>query len=885
MKKYTGLRDDEVARSREIHGANRLAKRKRISFLHRLFSNFSDPIIKVLLAALFINTIFTLKNMNISECLGIVAAIVISTLVSTISEHGSENAFERLLEESDRPVVRVIRSGAMAEIPPEDLVVDDIVLLGSGERIPADGILLEGNLSVDQSALNGESKEARKRTSARTLPCEPASENRVFCGSIVTHGTGVFQVSAVGEKTLLGGVAADLQIDTRESPLKLRLSHLAKVISRIGYILAIVVAFSYLFGKVLWSNQFDPVRIMAAYPDVRSVASLLIRALTLAITIVVVAVPEGLPMMICVVLSSNMKSMLKDSILVKKLVGIETAGSLNLLFCDKTGTITDGIQSVEGIVFSDGGFVTNRKKIEANRVYPLLKQSAMYNTDCTVIQKKAVGSNATDRAVTDFFGSEVADDVLQKIPFDSRYKYSAAKTPDGRIFVKGAPDVLLRGIRKTVGPNGNTIDFLPDKVMETARRLTDQSFRLIAVIMTDRMPSAMGFGEAVFVGLIAIRDRIRESAAPSVHTLRKAGIRVVMVTGDGKETAQAIAREAGIVRSPDDRVITGGELSHMSDEEVTAILPSLAVVSRALPGDKTRLVRLAQNSGLVVGMTGDGINDAPALKLSDVGFAMGSGTDIAKEAGDIVILNNDISAIVKAVLYGRTIFKSIRKFIVFQLTMNLCAVSVTLIGPFLGIETPITIIQMLWINIIMDTLGGLAFAGEAPTADTMEEPPKQREEPLLNRSMMGKILWNGCTTVVLSVIFMLDSAVKRNLGFDRDPLLFYSAFFTLFIFLGIMNFFNARSDRINLLAGLGKNRSFLSITLLITVVQLLMVYFGGDIFRTTALSARTVLALAMLSFVILPMDTIRRVLFRPLKRHNVKGSVGGEYAVGCGAKE
>ena len=338
------------------------------------------------------------------------------------------------------------------------------------------------------------------------------------------------------------------------------------------------------------------------------------------------------------------------------------------------------------------------------------------------------------------------------------------------------------------------------------------------------------------------------------------------MTGDGKETARAIAVEAGILQPGRDRVITGGELSSMTDEEAAALLPHLAVVARALPGDKTRLVRLAQSREMVVGMTGDGVNDAPALKLADVGFAMGSGTDIAKEAGDIVILNNDISAIVKAVLYGRTIFKSIRKFIVFQLTMNLCAVGVTLIGPFLGFETPITIIQMLWVNIIMDTLGGLAFAGEAATPDTMTEPPKRRDEPLLNGEMMGKILWNGSMTILLSLLFMLNRQVRVALQFDKSPILFYSAFFTLFIFLGVMNFFNARTDRINLLAGLGKNKSFIFITILVTVVQLLMVYFGGTVFRTAPLDIKVLGALAVLAFVILPLDTLRRVLIRPKKK-------------------
>lgn len=864
MKKYQGLTEEAAAASRREHGTNRLEGREKKSFLKRLLSNFSDPIVRVLLAALAINILFTLKNMNLLECVGIVIAIALSTLVSTISEYGSENAFEKLLEKSDKHVARVYRDGELKELPIDDLAVGDIVLLGAGEGVPADGILLEGDLSVDQSALNGESREAKKRPGNRTTPRTPDAGNRLFRGSLVTHGSAVMEVTEVGAKSFLGGVAAGLTADTRESPLKLRLSALAKVISRIGYLLAALVAFSYLFGKIVVDNNFDKALILSSFSDLKGLLSLSIRALTLAITVVVVAVPEGLPMMICVVLSSNMKKMLNDQILVKKLVGIETAGSLNLLFCDKTGTITTGVQSVEGVVLGNGKWISDPRRLSREAVYPLLVSNAVYNTDCSVISKKAVGSNATDRAIVDYFCADTPPlgAIYGGIPFSSRYKYSAAALPDGRVLIKGAPEILLPQVRHALDEEGRKAAFSRDRVMAEYKRLTARSSRLLAVVLSDRMPSALGFSEMTFVALIAIKDRLRESARRSVETLQEAGIGVVMVTGDSPDTARAIALEAGILHAEKDAVVTSGELAGMSDAEVAALLPRLAVVARALPQDKTRLVRVAQEQELVVGMTGDGVNDAPALKLSDVGFAMGSGTDIAKEAGDIVILDNDISAIVKAVLYGRTIFKSIRKFIVFQLTMNLCAVGVTLIGPLFGMETPITIIQMLWVNIIMDTLGGLAFAGEAATADTMTEPPKKRNESLLSAEMLGKILWNGLMTILISIGFMAFAPFKEILGFSENPLCYYSAFFSLFIFLGVMNFFNARTERINLLANLSKNKSFILITLLITTVQLLMVYFGGTLFRTAPLSPRILAGVAALSFVVIPLDTIRRVIMR-----------------------
>ena len=350
--------------------------------------------------------------------------------------------------------------------------------------------------------------------------------------------------------------------------------------------------------------------------------------------------------------------------------------------------------------------------------------------------------------------------------------------------------------------------------------------------------------------------------------LRGAGIQVVMVTGDSPETAEAVARASGLlVGDGNGRVITGEELERLSDSELAARLSTIAVVARALPRDKTRLVRVAQGTDLVVGMTGDGVNDAPALKLADVGFAMGSGTDIAKEAGDIVILDNDMDAMVKAVLYGRTIFKSICKFIVFQLTMNFCAVGITLLGPLFGVPSPITVIQMLWVNMIMDTLGGLAFAGEAPENYTLGEKPKTRSESLLSKAAFGKVLWNGVVTLTVCSLFMALDFFKDALHFAEMPTLYYSALFSLFIFMGVVMFYVARSDRLNFMSGLLKNTSFLLITALVTAVQLLMVYFGGSVFRTVGLPWQTLLGVAVLAFIILPFDLIRRALIK--RKRNV----------------
>lgn len=862
--KYKSHTAESAERSREKYGSNKLTGQKKTGFIKKFLSGFSDPIIRILIAALVINTIFTLKNFNIIESLGILIAIMVSTFVSALSEYRSESAFEKLSQEASSKTSRVMRDSALTMLSSDDIVVGDIVFLGAGEAVPADGILTEGCVSVDQSALNGESREVSKRVISLKTKRSLDSENRVFRGSMVTRGNAVMRVTEVGDHTFLGSVAEGLKVDTRDSPLKIRLASLARAISRIGYVLAAVVGILCIFWEVVADNGFDSAAILAFLSDKINILSALVHAITLSITIVVVAVPEGLPMMICVVLSSNMKRMLKDGILVKKPVGIETAGSLNILFCDKTGTITTGVQSVDGVLLEDGSYMSSLTSLKKHAVYEILKMNASYNTECSYVKGRAVGSNSTDRAIASFFEIKQAPQaaVRERIPFDSKYKYSAVKLPDGRILIKGAPDVLMKSMSAAISSDGEKEAFDKSRIEKKYNELVKNASRMILVALSDRMPDARGTGEMTFVGMISINDKIKKSAAPSVRTLKEAGIRVVMVTGDGKETASAVARRTGIMEDNTDVALTSAEISAMSDGELAEILPRLSVVARAMPTDKSRLVQVSQSLELVVGMTGDGVNDAPALKCADVGFSMGSGADIAKEAGDIVILDNDISAIEKTVLYGRTIFNSIRKFIIFQLTMNFSAVGVTLMGRFFGIDMPITIIQMLWVNIIMDTLGALAFAAEAPDKYTMRDAPKRRAEPLLSIGTAAKIGWNGFMTWLVCIGFLASERIRLFFDFYSDQTMFLSAFFTLFIFLGVMNFFSARSERLNILANISKNKSFIAITVMITCIQLLMVFFGGDVFRTAPLDARVLLALLATSFVVLPLDTVRKLIMR-----------------------
>ena len=843
--RFRGLSAEEVERSRAEHGSNMLQRQKRKSFFRKFISGFGDPVIRILLGALAINFLFFFRTFDLFETFGILLAILLATLISALSERGGEMAFDRLREEMERTTCIVRRDGALVRVPIEELVVGDFVLLEAGEKIPADGILLSGAVTVSQSALNGESREVEKQISfAEPQSWSLSDPQQLFRGSTVCSGEGVMYVCRVGSRTVYGSITDEMQVETRESPLKTRLKKLASQMSVIGYCAAALVAVSYLINIFVIDAGMNAGEILRRLQDTPFLLSELIHALTLATTVIVVAVPEGLPMMISVVLSANIRRMQRDRVLVRKPVGIETAGSMNLLFTDKTGTLTKGEPEVCGLILGDGTLFESMAQLRKHKaLYKLYETSAVCNTASIISGGDAAGGNATDRAilksVLPLSARTASQQTSDRVPFHSQRKYSSVRV-GGALYIKGAPEVVLPQTRMLVNQDGAVLPLNAGtlrSLIDTWKSYTARAMRVLAIAAeTDK-------GLAL-IGLVLIRDDLRPGARKAVGRLQRAGIQVVMMTGDNKDTASAIAWEAGILKSGG-IVLTSEELSRLSDDAVRAILPKLCVVARAIPSDKSRMVRLAQDMKLTVGMTGDGINDAPALVAADVGFAMGSGTEVAKEAGDIVIVDDNIESIAKAVLYGRTIFKSIRKFIIFQLTTNLCAVGISVICPFFGIDSPVTVLQMLWVNMIMDTFGSLAFAGEAPLPEYMEEAPKAREANILNGYMAFSILSMGAYIIGLSLWFLWNETFRSWYGFYDTPVVFYCAFFAFFIFAGIINCFCVRTTRLNPLSALSKNKPFLIIFGFISIVQLLMIYFGGAVFRTTPLSIPQLL-LAML---------------------------------------
>ena len=581
------------------------------------------------------------------------------------------------------------------------------------------------------------------------------------------------------------------------------------------------------------------------------------------------AVPEGLPMMLALVSSMNSGRLLAQNILVRHPDTIETAGYMNILFSDKTGTITEGKLSVVDFFLADGtlysatgesdapDFATMSESLKAEMI-----NGIGLNNDAMVADGTAVGSNATDRALLDFLITRDSLDfdtttITEKEQFNSATKFASVTVDSGKTYIKGAPEFILSDCYYYLDKDGNKQAFTDDvkaRFQDLSLEQASRSMRLLAILETDG-------ADKVLIGIVCIRDNVRSSIKETVETMNRAGVQVVMVTGDRKETAVAIAKEAGIY-TDGDLVLTHDELDALSDDEVKERLPKLKVVSRALPMDKKRLVQAAQDLDMVAGMTGDGVNDSPALKSADVGFSMGDGTEVAREASDIVILNNSLTSIEKAVLYGRTMSKSVAKFIIFQLTVNVTTIAMSLLSPLLGLKEPFTIIQILWINLIMDTLAALAF-GEEPTLERyMDEKPIAKKANILTSYMKTAI---GTASVFITLVCL---ALLKNIGGIQDFItngtgnfeMVTTFTFTVFIYAIIFNSLNTRSTGFNVFEHIGENKKFSIVMISIAIVQTLIIQFGGKVFSTVPMDLKHYgLALAIAALII-PIDMIRKAI-------------------------
>ena len=564
-------------------------------------------------------------------------------------------------------------------------------------------------------------------------------------------------------------------------------------------------------------------------------------------------------MMITLVLSSNMKRMLKDNVLVRKLIGIETAGNINVLFTDKTGTLTKGKLEVVGFLSGNGDVINysfmNNDLRELFNMSMSVNNESIYNKSIN----KIIGGNITDKAILDYVKEyNIKYELVKRELFDSKKKYMYTKIKYNNHnynLVKGAYEVVIKMCNKYYDEDGNVKSITnKDIISDRVRKISGNGIRIIALAINKDRET---INNMILLGFIMLKDELRDNVKEGIELVRAASIQTVMITGDNKETAVGIANDIGLIDNENDIIVTHDKLEKMSDSEIMEIFDKIRVVARAMPQDKSRLVEIAKKLNLVVGMTGDGVNDALALKKASVGFAMGSGTEVAKEASDIIILDDNFYSITNAILYGRTIFKSIRKFIICQLTINLCSLFVSIVGPFIGIPVPITVIQMLWINMIMDTLSGFAFSYEPALKEYMYELPKKKEENIINKYMLNQILVTGLFSSCLCIFFLKSNLTNNIFG---NSLL--TAFFGLIIFISILNSFSARTHRLNILANIFKNKVFIFVITFVFLMQIYLIYYGGEIFRTNGLSISEFIIMFMFSLLVIPVDFIRKLILK-----------------------
>lgn len=857
-----GLNEQEVAKSKEAHGTNELAKKPKASILSMFWDACNDIWIKVLFAALIMKVIMIAigwsTGNDIYEVISIVAAIALSTGFSTLTEYKNTSRADALQEEYNRTYAKVIRSGKLVNILTSELVKGDVVLIQAGDKVPVDGLIIKGQISVSQAALNGESRD-EKKTAAFDMEHAEATDygcpEKVFMGSVVTSGEAYMVATVIGDASELGKInksLTDTDSEERMDTSSLKLQKVASMIGKLGTMAATIAVLLNIVMTVT-SDSF--------VLEASAIGMMIASYLMLFASIIIMAVPEGLPMMNSLVQGMNTEDMYKKHILVSHKAAFADSAYLNLLFSDKTGTITEGKLGLVEFILGNGS-VTDTIQYE-----DFMKALTLNNLAKVSAENTAVGSNNMDRALLTYAlqhgyqdGQYSQDEVYEINGFDSEKKCATVTMKDKSIYWKGATENILDRVTHYIDSDGVKKKFIAKEKAAVLQRMDEQAKRTMKLLSVARITGE----EVVLYAVLCLRDNVRKDAIETVHTLNRAGIQVVMVTGDAEETAVAIAKEAGILCSESDVVLTHEMLDQMSDEEVAESLPNLKVVSRAKPLDKKRLVTIAQGLDDVVGMTGDGVNDSPALKQADVGFAMGDGTSVAQEAGDVVILNNSLTSIKDCVLNSRTMAKSVGKFLIFQLTVNVSTLLMNIIAPILGWGEPFNIVQILWINLIMDTLAALAF-GKEPVLDRyMEERPAKRQDSILTKNIKTAIATAGIFITVGSVLILeniggiVDFVTPAGIS---DPLLYERTFmFAFFIYAIIFNSFNTRSEKWNLFEHISSNKNFIWVMGGIFILQTIIIQIGGKVFHTCPLTAKALVTAMLLGLVVIPVDMIRKLI-------------------------
>ena len=852
--RYTGLTDSEVEQSRALHGVNLLTPPEKVSLLKKFLEKFNDPLIIILLIAGALSIGISCYEYWVLrqgagvffEPLGIFMAILLATGLAFIFELKADKEFALLNQVNDDQPVQVIRNGHTTLVPKRDVVVDDIVILNTGDEVPADGELLEAvSLNIDESTLTGEPVCRKTVIADQFDPDATFPSNHAMRGTKIMEGHGVMRVFAVGDSTENGKVYESARIDDSvRTPLNEQLDRLGKLITRASYVIAALIVIGRIAMYFINISDWDWIGFIAYF----------LQTLMIAVTLIVVAVPEGLPMAVTLSLAYSMRRMLKTNNLVRRMHACETMGATTVICTDKTGTLTRNQMQVADIkIFGNP---------PAEILYEGLAVNSTASLDLTADTPQVLG-NPTEGALLLWLRkqgedySRLRDNALriEELPFSTERKYMATmvQSVTGKkiLYVKGAPEIIFGMCKDTSGVTKEEID-------AQLSVYQGQAMRTLGLAYAERQDNGSPFQDGkitdaplIFLGIIAISDPVREDVPEAVREVSEAGIKIKIVTGDTPGTAKEIGRQIGLWDDnvdTDENIITGSEFADLDDATLRKRVNSLKIIARARPLDKKRLVEGLQANNEVVAVTGDGTNDAPALKAAHVGLSMGDGTSVAKEASDITIIDNSFSSIGRAVMWGRSLYRNIQRFILFQMTVNVAACLIVLIGAFMGMQSPLTVTQMLWVNLIMDTFAAMALASLPPSAGVMREKPRSRAAFIINRPMWRSIIGTGGIffIILLALLYYFEHTDLTSLsqighltlgsstGLSGYEL---SLFFTIFVFLQFWNMFNARAF------GTGRSAfhfkdcgGFILIAVMIFFGQILIVECGGEFFNVVPLA-------------------------------------------------
>lgn len=861
MSVYTGLKSSEVNSQREKYGSNKLPDPKTKTGFQFFMETFKDKLNVILLVMMVIFAIMAVSGTgSVSEPAGIAVVLIAIATIGTRTGLKSQKSSLELRKRTSVHFCNVLRDGVITHINTDDIVVGDVVILQAGDAIYADGYLTNGNIKVDNSVLNGESKECRKTPIAgykydrnkEITGADYVDQNSLFAGAVITEGEGEMVVTKVGIETENGKTITSIDdIEEQKTSLEMQLEDLADQISKFGYIGAIVITVALLATQIMtigFSEYFSVDWIILLQN--------ILTILTTALTIVVAAVPEGLPLIINLITAQNAKVMFKNNILAKHTNKIPEAGNIQLLCTDKTGTLTKGILVPVHNILADGTDV--KKESVAERRFNaniICNSSAMFDS-----KGQIVGGNATERALLllttpeKFQSIQSSSDVINKQPFNSANKYSAVQIDRDRTYYKGAPEKLLAKAKLYLDQNGTEQPINKSVVDLLLHNFTTKAMRVIATAYSRKPIGEDLPDDLVIISFVAIRDDVREEVPAAVEQMHRAGVQVMMVTGDVLDTAKAIAKDAGLLTSQDDVAMFAADFDKLDDVVAKDMLPRIKVIARATPQTKLRIVRLAQELKLCVGMTGDGTNDAPALKAADVGFSMGSGTDVCKDAGDIIITDDNFVSITKAVLLGRTFMHNVLKFLKFQLPINIGMVVLSVLYPILTGSEALAAAQILVINIVMDSLNSIAFGGEPAKEEYMIEKPIPKGSKLLSKENMGQILISTASFLVIFGITLIPQI--RDIFATEDTYL--TARFALLIITATVNGFNIRTDHYNLFEGIKDNKNFVKVAVSIFIGTGLLVQFAGKILHCTGMNMIQWATVVVLSLIVIPVDLTRK---------------------------